>query len=116
MLNWLDHHAWAGLAVGGALLCTAITWPSIQSLLERIRRARDNNGFRQRLRCEGHGQPCYYCRLSIDGLAGDAGKWPLGLSHSDYPGVIRWHHMRCVVERLDKCEIRIQDTDTPPSV
>jgi hypothetical protein len=49
---------------------------------------------------EGHGKPCYYCGQPISALAGNPGLWPVALTHSDDPGVAKWHHARCVEARL----------------
>lgn len=49
---------------------------------------------------EGDGEPCYYCGSPCDGFAGDPGLWPIGFSQMDGTGICRWHHARCVVERL----------------
>ena len=50
---------------------------------------------------EGHGSPCYYCGEKCNNLTGDPGKWPVGLCHSDEPGVVKWHHSGCVSDRLE---------------
>lgn len=50
---------------------------------------------------EGHGQPCYYCGEPCDGFAGEPSRWPVGLPHKEAPGVVKWHHAGCVMERLD---------------
>ena len=51
---------------------------------------------------EGHDEPCYYCGKPCNSLAGDPGEWPVGLCHSDDPGVLKFHHERCVNERLER--------------
>lgn len=58
--------------------------------------------FEERLREEdnGHGKPCYYCGLQCSSLSGNPGMWPIVLSHSDEPGVPKYHHMACVNQRL----------------
>ena len=50
---------------------------------------------------EGHNEPCYYCGEPCNSLAGDPGKWPVGLCHSDEPGVVKYHHEACVNDRLE---------------
>ena len=49
---------------------------------------------------EGHGRGCYYCHMPCDAFMGDPGRWPIPLCHADDPGVVRWHHARCIAERL----------------
>lgn len=49
---------------------------------------------------EGRDEPCYYCKKPCDSLAGNPGLWPIGLPHADEPGVVKWHHAACVLERL----------------
>lgn len=49
---------------------------------------------------EGHGHLCYYCKEPCNGLAGNPDKWPIPLCHSDDPGVVKWHHIGCVRDRL----------------
>lgn len=49
---------------------------------------------------EGHGDPCYYCKEPCDALAGNPGRWPVGLCHPDDPGVLKWYHHDCVFQRL----------------
>lgn len=49
---------------------------------------------------EGQGAPCYYCGKPCNHLAADPGQWPIALCHRDEPGVVKWHHERCVSERL----------------
>jgi len=49
---------------------------------------------------QGHNKPCYYCGEPCNGFAGDPGLWPLAFCHRDEPGVMRWHHSRCVTRRL----------------
>lgn len=53
---------------------------------------------------EGHDELCYYCGEPCDSLAGFPSKWPVALCHSDEPGVVKWHHVGCVSERLTKLE------------
>lgn len=49
---------------------------------------------------QAHGEPCYYCKEPCDGYAANPGRWPVGLSHPDEPGVLKWQHHQCVYERL----------------
>jgi len=49
---------------------------------------------------QGHNKPCYYCGEPCNGFAGDPGLWPLAFCHRDEPGVMKWHHSRCVTRRL----------------
>ncbi len=49
---------------------------------------------------QGHNEPCYYCGEPCNGLAGDPGLWPLPFCHRDEPGVMKWHHTRCVTRLL----------------
>ena len=51
---------------------------------------------------DGNGDPCYYCKEKCDGFAGNPGMWPILLAHSDEPGVMKAHHMKCVQERLQE--------------
>lgn len=50
---------------------------------------------------EGHGEQWYFCTELCDSLAGDPGEWPIGFPHKENPGVVRYHHSRCVTVRLD---------------
>ena len=61
---------------------------------------------------DGHNEPCYYCGELTNSLAGDPGSWPLGFTHNDGTGVVRWHHTRCVQERLFKQD----EADGPKTV
>lgn len=45
---------------------------------------------------------CYYCGLPTSSTAGDPGMWPIYLSHSIDPGVMKSHHMGCVQDRLER--------------
>jgi hypothetical protein len=54
---------------------------------------------------EGHGEACYYCGEECNSLAGNPGRWPIPLTHPDEPGVVKWHHIRCVSERLSDDKI-----------
>jgi hypothetical protein len=49
---------------------------------------------------EGHDEPCYYCKRPCNCLAGNPGEWSIGLPHADDPGVVKWHHVSCILERL----------------
>lgn len=49
---------------------------------------------------DGHDKPCYYCAELCDGLSGDPGKWPIRLTHKDEPGVMKYHHTKCVQMKL----------------
>jgi hypothetical protein len=60
---------------------------------------------------EGHEQPCYYCGEPCNALAGNPGLWPVGLHHREDPGVVKWHHDRCVSLRLDAA---VEPLTTPP--
>ncbi len=44
---------------------------------------------------------CYYCGEMTNSFAGNPGKWPVVLSHSDEPGKPKCHHEECVILRLD---------------
>ncbi len=63
---------------------------------EELRQARE--------RFEGHGKPCYYCGEATNDLDGNPGMWSICLSHSDEPGVAKWHHEQCVNARLQQAE------------
>lgn len=53
---------------------------------------------------EGHHEPCYYCGEQCNSLVGKPSRWPVALCHSDEPGVVKWHHTGCVMERLARAE------------
>lgn len=53
-------------------------------------------------RFQGHDQPCYYCEKQTSDIAGDPGMWSVALCHTDDPGKIKWHHQRCIFERLEQ--------------
>ena len=85
--------------------------------LEEIKRRTDTRwGDRQRLIAEverlrelaesddAHGQPCHYCGERINCLAANPNKWGIPLCHADAPGVVKWHHIGCVSERLEENE------------
>ena len=63
----------------------------------------------------GHDLPCYYCGERCDGLAGNPAKWPLGFPHKEEPGVVKYHHMGCVMDRLDAFELLQAAGRTPGS-
>lgn len=46
-------------------------------------------------------ESCYYCIDPCDALSGDPGSWPIAFPHREDPGVVRYHHSRCVTVRLD---------------
>jgi hypothetical protein len=48
----------------------------------------------------GEDGPCFYCDRQTSSLAGDPGEWPLVFCQPDGTGVVRWHHTRCVTNRL----------------
>lgn len=50
----------------------------------------------------GEGEACYYCGKPCDALTGNASLWPVALPHKDDPGVMKWHHVKCVSERLER--------------
>jgi hypothetical protein len=53
---------------------------------------------------QGHGSACFYCGAKCDSFAGNPSKWPIPLCHGDDPGVVKWHHIGCVSERLLRVE------------
>jgi hypothetical protein len=55
-------------------------------------------------RARGHEQPCYYCGETCNALAGNPAKWPLGFPHKEEPGAVKYHHVGCVMDRLDCLE------------
>ena len=44
--------------------------------------------------------PCYYCGEKCEPFAGNPGKWPIMLCHSDEPGKTKPHHVECISARL----------------
>lgn len=50
-----------------------------------------------------HNAICYYCQKPCDSMSGNPSEWPIPLCHADEPGVVKWHHIGCVSERLCKC-------------
>lgn len=53
---------------------------------------------------QAHDGPCYYCNKPTNGYAGNPGMWPVMLCHPDDPGVVKYHHVKCVSERLAEVE------------
>ncbi len=53
---------------------------------------------------EGHAEKCYYCEKLCNSLSANPGDWPIGLCHRNEPGVVKWHHTRCVSDKLRKLE------------
>ncbi len=49
---------------------------------------------------QGHDALCYYCGEKCNSLAANPFVWPIPLSHADDPGVVKWHHIGCVSDRL----------------
>ncbi len=43
---------------------------------------------------------CYYCGEPTCSLAGNPGRWPIGLCHDTEPGVTKVHCTQCVMSRL----------------
>jgi hypothetical protein len=60
---------------------------------------------------EGHKSPCYYCKEPCDALAGNPGLWPIPLCHADEPGVVKWHHIGCVSDRLREYDRIVREVD-----
>lgn len=48
--------------------------------------------------------PCYYCGELTNSLIGNPSEWPLGFPHIDDPGVVKPHHVKCVLQRLKIAE------------
>lgn len=62
---------------------------------------------------KGHDAPCYYCGQPCNTYAGNPGLWPLGFTHEDEPGVVKWHHTGCVQGRLRELErVKAEMTET----
>jgi hypothetical protein len=53
---------------------------------------------------EGHNRPCYYCGELCDNLSGDPGKWSVGYPEKEEPGKVKYHHMECLLKRLNLLE------------
>ena len=49
-----------------------------------------------------HGEPCYFCKKPINSFAANPGLWAVTLCHADEPGVVKPHHVDCVMTRLDE--------------
>lgn len=49
---------------------------------------------------KGHDEPCAFCGKPCNGYAGDPGQWPVPLCHPDGTGKVKWHHERCVMDRI----------------
>lgn len=49
---------------------------------------------------QGHDEPCFYCGENCNSFAGNPSLWPIPLCHRDEPGIVKWHHIGCVTERL----------------
>lgn len=45
--------------------------------------------------------PCFYCGEMTSSYAGDPGRWPLRFCQRDGTGITRYHHTRCVTDRLN---------------
>lgn len=45
--------------------------------------------------------PCFYCNEITDSFAGNPGRWPLVFAHPDGTGIVKHHHVKCVVDRLN---------------
>lgn len=54
---------------------------------------------------DGHDELCYYCGKPCNALAGNPHEWPIPLCHSDEPGVVKWHHIGCVSQRLERLDM-----------
>ncbi|MCK1503898.1 hypothetical protein [Bradyrhizobium sp. 18] len=44
--------------------------------------------------------PCFYCGEATSSYAGDPGRWPLRFCQRDGTGITRYHHTRCVTDRI----------------
>jgi hypothetical protein len=69
-------------------------------LMTLVTQVRDLTEQHVEARLRGHGEPCYYCTKPINDLAANPGLWGIFLCHEDEPGVIKWHHVECVSNRL----------------
>lgn len=54
---------------------------------------------------EGHGKPCYYCGDPCNDLSGNPSEWAIPLCHPDEPGIVKWHHIGCVGNRLARLDL-----------
>lgn len=52
----------------------------------------------------GHNEPCYYCGEPCNSVAGNPGEWPVGFPEKEEPGKVKYHHMGCLLKRLDMLE------------
>lgn len=89
------ERAWAQRDERQSVLEMLANIPALIATVRDRERQRDNA---QRA-MEGDG-PCYYCGKPVNNLAGNPGLWSVGLCHADDPGVVKWHHVKCVSERL----------------
>jgi len=51
--------------------------------------------------------PCYYCGEKTESYAGNPGKWPIFLCHSDDPGKVKPHHTECVQMRIEPWKLGV---------
>lgn len=65
---------------------------------------------------EGHEQLCYYCGKPCNSLHGNPSLWPIPLCHPNEPGVVKWHHIGCVSERLEQGDLLKQAIDAANSM
>jgi len=49
---------------------------------------------------EGHNEPCFYCGEPCNYLSPTPSMWPVQFFHKDGTGIIRTHHMKCIVSKL----------------
>jgi hypothetical protein len=92
----------ARLLAGETLTATVSTGPSSlgkEQAASELAEALDRYPSRS---TEGHGEACYYCGEKCNSLAFNPGRWPIPLTHPNEPGVVKWHHIRCVSERLGR--------------
>ncbi len=52
----------------------------------------------------GHKESCYYCSKPTNCLSANPNEWAIPLCHKEEPGVVKWHHIGCVSERLAKLQ------------
>lgn len=99
-----EHHAHDMKCGGRPLICGTPSDADLLLLLTEYERLRDQpcHDCKRLLQVtqNGHDQPCYYCKQPCNDLAGDPGLWSIPLTHPEEPGVVKWHHIRCVSERL----------------
>lgn len=60
---------------------------------------------------ERHGKPCYYCGKPVNDLSARPSELGIPLCHPDDPGVVKWHHIGCVSERLEQLAETRKDTE-----